>query len=217
MNGLEPMGLPTGMRVHVPGERRFVKAEGIRPGRPILHTRDEWMDRTRETSRAFLRNFTLAFVVIMLPIWVLLFQGIGDPLLSSAMIVPATLSVVVPLVMVLLERRTFKWQERNAIPSGLYENGILFRNMTAPIFLYVPYTSILGFEPGRSGVRGVLKFKIRGFKTTFYADLFGLLGEDGQAALAMAISDAQDMPRGPPELHVYGGRGARISSVPRDD
>jgi hypothetical protein len=204
------------MRVKVPGDKRFVTADGIDPGRPILHSSEEWMDRTRRASRVFELGHVLIFGLILLPILVLMFVSTGNPGAIVIMLVLMATCIFPPVAVILVERRYLRRQERHGTPSGLYTNGILFRNPSAPVYLFIPYGSMTSIERGSLGERRFLKVGIRGWRSPFYADLLRLLDEDDLTSLGMAMKGGYREPEGPPELHVYGGRGASIRSIPRD-
>ncbi len=217
MNELGSKGIPPGMRVKVPGDKwGFVIADGIDPGRPVLHSSEEWMDRTRRASRAFELVYVLIFGVILLPILVLFIVSTGSPEVVVIMLVLMATCIFPPVAVILIERWYLRRQERQGTPSGLYTNGILFRNPSAPVYLFIPYSSMTSIERGKLGGRRFLKVGIRGWRSPFYADLLRLLDKDDVTALMMAMRGGYREHEGPPKLHVYGGRGASVRSIPRD-
>jgi hypothetical protein len=205
-------------RARVPHEGKWVKANNVPIGMPILHTAEEWEELNlrnwrRMLARMWLIALPLSFL-ILLPYLVVM----GVPFWPNAITMASVVALAFPLTMTVWTPLFYRRVRRRGISSGLYENGLVIAVPTDPSLTFIPYWMVEEAEFGPFNLVNrmqMLRVRIKGFKMMPSFDVARILGEEGLAVLRYRILRTPVVTvEGPPELHVYGGRGLRISSIP---
>ncbi|UCC92384.1 MAG: hypothetical protein JSW25_06835, partial [Thermoplasmata archaeon] len=95
---------------------------------------------------------------------------------------------------------------------GLFENGIVFWSAELRQGSFVPYGLIRDFEVTRVLRTETLMLEIEGFEDKAPMMAAKVLGDDGLEMLRKIIDMRHDYV-GPPDLHVYGGRSSKVSTM----
>ena len=203
-------------RARVPHEGRWVKATNVPIGMPILHTAEEWGERTwlewrKLMTLVWLLSMTVAYL-LFLP-WLM---AVGNTFWPNAVAMATVVAIGYPLTLTVWIPLSYRKGRRRGIWSGLYENGLVAVLSMTSMPTFVPYHMIEEVSVSRINfLNRMLMLRVKGFKRAGPFDLAGILGEEGLKALHQMMAGPPGPAReGPPELHVYGGRGLRISSIP---
>jgi len=202
------------VRGRVPKDGKWVKADNIDIGEPLLYTVEEWGDRMeREWRRATIRGMAL-FVFLVFPLLAaFLMEAIGW---LNSLAISAAVILIFPAVMIILLWMMKRRADQLGLHGGLYTNGIVSIASVGLPVVFLPYLLIEEIKTPRVNFfNRMLTLKIKGFKLPISFELRGVLGEEGIKTLRYMMSKGPE-PQGPPELHIYGGRGARIRSIPRN-
>ena len=198
----------------VASDGKFVWAEEIRRGPPILHSKEDWVERSRQVSRRYISTFSILVLVLMIPIFIMFYLALEDMGVFPAFMLTLLYPALIILLSSLMEVYYRKKAERLDLYPGLFAGGLQFR-LVGNVVLFFPYHEIESFEVVSWPLITTLRMRLRGFKRPIrlnFADT--LLGEEGLATLQRMISP--EMPKTePPKLVVYGGRQAKISRIPR--
>ena len=80
--------------------------------------------------------------------------------------------------------------------------------------MFLPYGLIETIEVKNVKLQGkMLVIKVKGFKRSGPFDMADILGDEGLVALHQMMMGPPRRQEAP-ELHIYGGRGLRVSSMP---
>ncbi len=201
------------MRGLVPYKGKFVKADNIPRGEPLLYSAEEWMARNKVERRRYLRRILVILPVTILTIVSVMNLIAGNPLWPDIVVSAVVYTIAFPLMLSIPEVLNGRKARKARVYSGLFQNGLMFRVPTREWATFVPYGLVEDFEVKRVNlVNNMLMLRLRGFKKPQPVYMGGLLDAEGQGMLRTMIMGASVMTEAP-ELHVYGGRASRLRSI----
>ena len=202
------------MRGLVPYKGKFVKADNIPRGEPVLYSAEEWMARNKVERRRYMRR-----VVVILPAIIIILVSVfyliaGRPFWPNIAVSVVVYVIAFPLMLSVPEVMNGRRARRAGVYSGLFQNGLMLRVPTREWATFVPYGFIEDFEVKRVNfVNNMLMLRLRDFNKQQPIYMGGLLDVEGQGMLRTMIMGTPAMTEAP-ELHVYGGRASRLRSIP---
>ena len=203
------------VRGRVPKDGKFVKADNIDIGEPLLYSIEEWGDRMeREWRRTTIQGSAL-FIFLVFPLFAsfLIFMTEAPLLISVAL--STAMALMFPVLMIIILRKVKRKAHQLGLHGGLYDNGIVGITIVEPPVVFVPYPLIEEIKTPRVNFfNRMLTLKIKDFKAPITFEMRAVLGEEGINTLRYKMSKGHE-PQGPPELFIYGGRGSRIRSMPK--
>ena len=203
-------------RARVPAGNKWVVAENVSIGGPVLHPNEEWRARTKREWDAKV----LSLWLIVLPLSFVMFvpRGLlGDGMdLTLGLLLAFIMGVILPAVVTIGYRLSWNRIVEGGVFSGLYENGIVAFYPATSTPQFVPYGTIEEVKlRGMKPFQRIPVIQVRGLKHPTVLPIITLLGDDGWDWVRYRISHPPGpVAGGPPELHVYGDRGAMVTSVP---
>jgi len=203
-------------RARVLSGRRWVKAENVPVGEPVLHPLEVWRARTKREWDSIVRSLWL--VVLPLSLVMFLPWGLsgGGLDFTTGLMLALVMGVLLPALMTIGYQITWRRVLVRGVFSGLYENGVVAFYPATSIPVFVPYEIIDEVKLRRINLfQRIPMIQVRGHKHPILLPSYRVLGDDGWDWLRQRISHPPvPVATGPPELHVYGDRGAVRTSVP---
>ncbi len=197
------------MRGLVPYKGKFVKADNIPRGEPVLYSAEEWMARDEVERRRYLRRVQVILPAIIIIVMSVFYLIVGRPFWPDIAVSAVAYAIAFPLMLTIPEVLNGRRARRAGVYSGLFRNGLMLRVPTREWATFVPYGFIEDFEVKRD----MLMLRLRGFNKPQPIYMGGLLDVEGQGMLRTMIMGTPAMTEAP-ELHVYGGRASRLRSIP---
>lgn len=201
------------LRGRVPYKGKFVKADNIPVGEPILLSVAEWRARDRDEARKSLLFLWVVLPVITVPMMMLFHWATDDiqwpDIIYFAIIYGFPLPAMLSITELVNSRRAF----RRGVYTGLFENGLRMRLISTTRADFIPYALIVDFRVIEKWKGKHMEVDIVGFEEPFLVLRDPLLEDDSLGMLRRIITEQGKGE--PPELHVYGGRASKLRAIPR--
>ena len=202
------------MRGLVPYKGKFVKADNIPRGGPILYSAEEWMAREKAALRRYMRRILVILPATIITVVSVFYLIAGHPFWPDIVASAVAYAIAFPLILTVPEVLNGRKARRAGVYSGLFRNGLMLRVPMTGWATFVPYGSVEDFEIKRVNfVNDMLMLRLCGFKKPQPIYMGGLLDVKGQGMLRTMIMRASTRIEAP-DLHVYGGRASRVRSIP---
>jgi hypothetical protein len=208
------MGIVNMLRGKVPFKGKFVKVDNIPAGEPIMLSAKEWQKRNRKVTYRNLLLYWVGFPAVVFPIWIALDVFLPGDLGLGSLFIASIYAFMFPAMMT-ITMLINSWVRRSKRRyTSLSENGMIIwmDEMLIPVF--IPYGLIWDFHVREGRLAKSLMLTIHGFDKPQPMVGLEILRDDGLVMLRRMIGDRPRDAGEPPELHVYGDRSSRVSSVP---
>jgi hypothetical protein len=201
------------LRGRVPYKGKFVKVDNIPTGEPIMLSTEEWQERSKRILKRNYLGFLVLFPLVVFPVLVGFILLMGETILTGTIITVAIYSSLFPFIFII---RYFIFARKGwpkGTYTGLFEHGLVVHIEGMPDSTFIPYRLIRDFHVKKGRFSKMLMIDIVGFKKPVPNIGLKALQDDGLEILRKMLFKRPEDPEAP-ELHVYGGRSAKVRSIP---
>jgi hypothetical protein len=201
------------VRGKVPYKGKFVKVVNIPPGEPLLLSMEEWITRDKKEGRRDILLLSVFFPAITIPLTFMFLGVIGGETWPDILLFALAYSLPFPMLFAIAELINSRRAFRKGIYTGLFEHGLLIRDMMTTRVNFIPYALIVDFHMVKKMKNKRMEVDIVGFEKPYQIVRTCVLGDDSIGMLREIVT--QMAGEDPPDLHVYGGRASKLRSIPR--